>query len=100
VDHNKISNNGVQAVLKKVFLVEDEIVTREGIRDNMDWAAIGYEFCGEAPDGESALPLIEATQPHVIIHGGGFKVVPLRPIIFRDWYKLIPASELPPRWCI
>ena len=54
-------------MLKKVFLVEDEIVTREGIRDNMDWAAIGYEFCGEAPDGEIAFPLIESTQPDVLI---------------------------------
>ena len=39
----------------KVFLVEDEIVTREGIRDTVDWAAAGYQFCGEAPDGEIAL---------------------------------------------
>lgn len=50
-----------------VFLVEDEIVTREGIRDNVDWAAAGFEFCGEAPDGELALPLIRAIQPDVII---------------------------------
>jgi two-component system response regulator YesN len=42
----------------KVFLVEDEIVTREGIRDNVDWRSMGFEFCGEAPDGEIALPLI------------------------------------------
>jgi len=54
-------------VLNKVFLVEDEIVTREGIRDNVDWASAGFEFCGEAPDGEVALPLIETTQPNVII---------------------------------
>jgi two-component system response regulator YesN len=51
----------------KVFLVEDEIVTREGIRDNVDWRSMGFEFCGEAPDGEIALPLIESTQPDVII---------------------------------
>jgi two-component system response regulator YesN len=51
----------------KVFLVEDEIVTREGIRDNVDWRSVGFEFCGEAPDGEIALPLIESTQPDVII---------------------------------
>ena len=47
----------------KVFLVEDEIVTREGIRDNVDWGAAGFEFCGEAPDGEMALPLIEESKP-------------------------------------
>ncbi len=51
----------------KVFLVEDEVVTREGIRDNVDWGAAGFEFCGDAPDGEVALPLIEEAQPDVLI---------------------------------
>lgn len=51
----------------KVFFVEDEIVTREGIRDNVDWAGNGFEFCGEAPDGEIALPLLQATRPDVLI---------------------------------
>lgn len=51
----------------KVFLVEDEIVTREGIRDNVDWRSAGFEFCGEASDGEMALPLIEASKPDLII---------------------------------
>ena len=51
----------------KVFLVEDEIVTREGIRDNVDWRACGFEFCGEAPDGEMALPLLQTAQPEVLI---------------------------------
>ena len=54
-------------MLYKVFLVEDEIVAREGIRDNVDWKSVGFEFCGEAPDGEIALPLIEAAQPDVLI---------------------------------
>lgn len=51
----------------KVFLVEDEIVAREGIRDNVDWKSAGFEFCGEAPDGEIALPLIKKSQPDLII---------------------------------
>ncbi len=51
----------------KVFLVEDEIVTREGIRDNVDWPACGFEFCGEAPDGEMALPLLQTAQPELLI---------------------------------
>jgi len=51
----------------KVFLVEDEIVTREGIRYNVDWQTNGFEFCGEAADGEMALPLLRASQPDVII---------------------------------
>lgn len=51
----------------KVFFVEDEAITREGIRDNVDWQANGFEFCGEASDGEMALPLLRAAQPDVLI---------------------------------
>ncbi len=51
----------------KVFFVEDEIAIREGIRDNVDWKACGFEFCGEAPDGEMALPLLYAAKPDVLI---------------------------------
>ncbi len=51
----------------KVFLVEDEIVTRQGIRDNVDWQGSGFEFCGDASDGELALPAIQATRPDLII---------------------------------
>ncbi len=51
----------------KVFFVEDEIITREGIRDNVDWEASGFNFCGEAADGEMALPLLRTVQPDVLI---------------------------------
>jgi two-component system response regulator YesN len=54
-------------MLYKVFFVEDEIITREGIRDNVNWTASGFEFCGEAADGEMALPLLHAAQPDVLI---------------------------------
>jgi two-component system, response regulator YesN len=53
--------------LYKVILVEDEIVTREGIRDNVNWNAHGFQFCGDASDGEMALSQVEATRPDVII---------------------------------
>jgi two-component system response regulator YesN len=51
----------------KVFFVEDEIITREGIRDNVDWLANGFELCGEASDGEMALPLLRTARPDVLI---------------------------------
>lgn len=51
----------------KVFFVEDEIITREGIRENVDWLSSGFEFCGEAADGEMALPLLRTSQPDVLI---------------------------------
>jgi two-component system response regulator YesN len=51
----------------KVFLVEDESVVREGLRDNIPWQQFGYQFVGEAGDGEMALPLIRKTRPDVLI---------------------------------
>lgn len=51
----------------KVFLVEDEFIVREGIKNNIDWYARGYEFCGEASDGELALPMILKTKPDIVI---------------------------------
>jgi len=51
----------------KVFLVEDEIFTREGIRNTLDWETLGFTFCGEASDGEIALPMIQSSKPDVII---------------------------------
>jgi two-component system, response regulator YesN len=57
----------IRPVTYKVFLVEDEVTTREGIRDNVDWRSMGFELCGEAADGEIALPQIETTQPDVLI---------------------------------
>lgn len=51
----------------KVFLVEDEFVVREGIKNNIDWKAHGYEFCGEASDGELAFPMIQKLKPDIVI---------------------------------
>lgn len=51
----------------KIFLVEDEFVIREGIKNNIDWKANGYEFCGEASDGELAFPIIQKTKPDIVI---------------------------------
>ncbi|UJF32565.1 response regulator [Paenibacillus hexagrammi] len=53
--------------MKKVFLVDDEIIVREGVRGRIDWAAEGYIYCGDAEDGEIALPLIEAAAPDIVI---------------------------------
>lgn len=51
----------------KVFLVEDESSVRENLRDNILWQQYGYQFAGEASDGEMALPLIRKIRPDVLI---------------------------------
>jgi len=51
----------------KVFLVDDEIVVREGIRESFPWDDSPYTLVGEAPDGEMAIPMIRDTNPDIVI---------------------------------
>ncbi|WP_195415717.1 response regulator [Enterocloster citroniae] len=51
----------------KIFLVEDEVVMRNGIKNNIPWEKEGLLFAGEASDGELAYPLIKKVQPDILI---------------------------------
>ena len=50
-----------------VFLVEDEIAIREGLKTGFPWEQYGFAFVGDAEDGEMALPLILQAKPDVLI---------------------------------
>ena len=54
-------------MLLKVFLVDDEIATREGIRSSFPWDEENFTLVGEAPDGEIALPMIADEKPDVVV---------------------------------
>jgi len=51
----------------KIFLVEDEIVIRNGIKNSIEWEKEGYRFVGEASDGELAYPMILKERPDILI---------------------------------
>ncbi|GHV85158.1 AraC family transcriptional regulator [Spirochaetia bacterium] len=51
----------------KVFLVEDEIIVREGIRNSIPWDKTAYTLAGEAPDGEMALSMIQDIKPDILV---------------------------------
>ncbi|MEA4899808.1 MAG: response regulator [Christensenellaceae bacterium] len=50
-----------------VFLVDDEIVVREGIRSNFPWDDTEFALAGEAPDGEIALAMLQDIKPDILI---------------------------------
>lgn len=50
-----------------LFLVEDEIVMRDGIKKRIDWEKEGIEFVGEASDGELAYPMILDLKPDILL---------------------------------
>lgn len=51
----------------KLFLVEDEIVMRDGIKKHIEWDKEGIDFVGEASDGELAYPMILDLKPDILI---------------------------------
>ena len=51
----------------KIFLVEDEKIVREGIKNGIAWEKHGLVFVGEASDGELAYPLIVQAKPDILI---------------------------------
>ncbi len=53
--------------MHKVFVVDDEIVIREGLRNNFPWEESGFLLAGEAPDGEIALSMLQDIKPDILI---------------------------------
>ncbi|MFX3632217.1 MAG: response regulator [Candidatus Pristimantibacillus sp.] len=53
--------------MKRIMLIDDEILVRESIRECIDWEREGYIYCGDASDGEVALPIIEREVPDILI---------------------------------
>ena len=51
----------------RCFLADDEIVVREGIRNNFPWDETEFALVGEAPDGEMALSMLQDIKPDILI---------------------------------
>ncbi len=51
----------------KVFIVEDEIVVREGLRNSVQSGAGRFVLAGEASDGEMALSIMKDVKPDILV---------------------------------
>lgn len=51
----------------RVFIADDEDTIREGIREMLESEGETYSVCGEAADGELALPMIQEIKPDILI---------------------------------
>ena len=53
--------------LRKILIVDDEVIPRQDLMCIIDWGAYGYEIVGEATNGEQALKMIPILTPDVLI---------------------------------
>lgn len=51
----------------QIFVVEDELLIRQNIRNMIENMAGPYAFCGEASDGEMALAMMQDIMPDILL---------------------------------
>jgi two-component system, response regulator YesN len=50
-----------------VFIADDEVSIREGLKCIVDWEGLGFTICGEAGNGSDALTEILSKQPNLVL---------------------------------
>jgi two-component system response regulator YesN len=53
--------------MKRIMIVDDEVLIRVGIKSMLIWEDYGYTIVGDASNGLDALKKIEQYQPHIIL---------------------------------
>lgn len=53
--------------LHKLIIVDDEQIVREGIKNLLDWEALGYHIAGEAANSTEAFKLIKEQKPELVL---------------------------------
>lgn len=51
----------------KLLIVDDEYQVRTGLRDLIDWNTLGITVAADADDGDTALPLLHAIRPDILL---------------------------------
>lgn len=51
----------------RILIVEDEYLTRQGIKGMIHWEQEGFQIVGEASNGEEALARIEELKPQIVL---------------------------------
>ena len=51
----------------KVLLVDDEVLIREAIRQNIRWEEIGFELIASCENGKQAMEVIKKTPPDLVL---------------------------------
>ncbi len=51
----------------KVLIIDDEFITRQGLKYMIDWEKEGFQIIGEASNGQEGLELVEKLSPHIVL---------------------------------
>ena len=57
----------MEKFMYSTFIVDDELVIRQGLRCILDWESLGFEIVGEASNGKDALDFIVQQKPDLVL---------------------------------
>ena len=77
--------------MKKILIIDDEFIFRQGLRYMMNWEACGYTIVGEASNGQEGLSMCADLQPDLIICD---VVMPVLSGV--EFVRELQASDAPP----
>ncbi|MEZ0537064.1 response regulator [Caldicellulosiruptoraceae bacterium PP1] len=78
----------------KVFLVEDEMFMREGLKNIIDWEGYGFKIIGEAEDGQEALNFLIKEQVDLLLTDIKIPIINGLELIKRVKENIYPAPEI------
>ena len=53
--------------MNTVFIADDELIIRQGLKCIIDWESLGFSIIGEASNGIDALDYIVREQPDLVL---------------------------------
>lgn len=77
--------------MKKLIIIDDEFIFRQGLKYMMDWEAFGYTIVGEASNGKEGMDIVLREKPDIILCD-----VVMPGISGTEFVKLIQKTGGPP----
>ena len=61
------NQKGLVNYMNTVFIADDELIIRQGLKCIIDWESLGFSIIGEASNGIDALDYIVREQPDLVL---------------------------------
>lgn len=62
-----VGRGNIMCTYCRILIVEDEYLTRQGVKGLIHWEQEGFQIVGEASNGAEALAQIEELKPHIVL---------------------------------
>ena len=66
-EQQKLIRGGMTEIMYRILLVDDEILVRDAIRENIDWKAMDCELVGDCDNGKAAAEFVQTHPVDIVL---------------------------------